>query len=63
MSSLMQYMIQQTHEFNERVDGVDESIRDLTDKLAVIEYNILRELRSIRKELEELYEEEGYENL
>ena len=63
MSILMQYLIQQTHEFNERVDTVEESVTDLLDKLAVTEYNIIRELRIVRKELKELYEEEGYEDL
>ena len=63
MSSLMQYLLQQTNEFNERVDDIEESISDLTDKLAVFEYNILRELRIVRKELTELYEEEDYENV
>ena len=63
MSNLMQYLIQQTHEFNERVDTVEESVTDLLDKLAVTEYNIIRELRIVRKELKELYEEEGYEDL
>ena len=63
MSNLMQYLIQQTHEFNERVDTVEESVTDLLDKLAVTEYNIIRQLRIVRKELKELYEEEGYEDL
>ena len=63
MSNLIQYLIQQTHEFNERVDTVEESVTDLLDKLAVTEYNIIRELRIVRKELKELYEEEGYEDL
>ena len=63
MSSLMQYLIQQTQEFQERVAEVNGVLSDLQDKIAVTEYNILRELRSIRQELSELYiEEDDNEN-
>ncbi len=63
MSSLMQYLIQQTQDFHNRVDEVNEVISDLQDKIAVTEYNILRELRYIRQELSELYiEEEDNDN-
>jgi len=58
MSSLMQYLIQQSHEFHERVDELDETIGELTDKIAVIEYNILKELRLVRQEIDALYEED-----
>ena len=58
MSSLMQYLMQQTAEFHQRVDGVEESLTELTDKIAVFEYNILRDLRRVRQELSELYVEE-----
>ena len=58
MSGLMQYLIQQTAEFHTRIDGVEESLIDLTDKIAVLEYNILRDLRRVRQELSELYVEE-----
>ena len=58
MSSLMQYLMQQTAEFHTRIDGVEESLIDLTDKIAVLEYNILRDLRRVRQELSELYVEE-----
>ena len=63
MSTLMQYLMQQTKEFHERVDGVEESLSKLTDKIAVLEYNILRDLRLLRKDVSELYvEEEEYED-
>jgi len=58
MSSLMQYLIQQSHEFHERVDELDETIDKLSDKIAVIEYNILKELRLVRQEIDALYEED-----
>ena len=59
----MQYLIQQTQEFQERVAEVNGVLSDLQDKIAVTEYNILRELRSIRQELSELYiEEDDNEN-
>ena len=58
MSSLMQYMMQQTQEFHQRVDGVQESIVELKDKIAVLEYNIVKELRLFRQELDSLYIEE-----
>lgn len=58
MSSLMQYLMQQTAEFHSRVDGVEESLIELTDKIAVLEYNILKDLRIVRQELSELYIEE-----
>jgi len=58
MSSLMQYMMQQTQEFHQRVDGVQESIVELKDKIAVLEYNIVKELRLFRQELDRLYIEE-----
>jgi len=61
MSSLMQYLIQQSHEFHERVDELDETIGELTDKIAVIEYNILKELRLVRQEIDALYEEDTNE--
>ena len=54
----MQYLMQQTAEFHQRVDGVEESLTELTDKIAVFEYNILRDLRRVRQELSELYVEE-----
>lgn len=63
MSTLMQYLMQQTKEFHERVDSTEEYLSDLQDKIAVLEYNILRELQSIRKEIRELYEEEDYEDV
>lgn len=63
MSSLMQYLIQQTKEFHDRVDEVEDSVEDLTDKIAVLEYNILKELRILRSEIQELYEEEDYEDV
>jgi predicted ABC-class ATPase len=50
--------MQQTAEFHQRVDGVEESLTELTDKIAVFEYNILRDLRRVRQELSELYVEE-----
>ena len=58
MSSLMQYMMQQTQEFHQRVDGVQESIVELKDKIAVLEYNIVKELRLLRQEIDSLYIEE-----
>ena len=58
----MQYLIQQTQEFHNRVDGVEKHLVDLQDKIAVSEYNIVRELRSIRRELSELYIEEEEDN-
>ena len=58
MSSLMQYLIQQSHEFHERVDELDETIDKLSDKIAVLEYNILKELRLARQEIDALYEED-----
>ena len=58
MSSLMQYLMQQTAEFHTRIDGVEESLTELTDKIAVLEYNILKDLRIVRQELSELYIEE-----
>ena len=36
------YMVQQTHQFNERADGIQQSIQELTDRLRLIEYNIER---------------------
>jgi peptidoglycan hydrolase CwlO-like protein len=54
--------MQQTKEFHERVDTTEETLVDLQDKIAVLEYNILRELRTIRKEIRDLYEEEDYED-
>jgi len=62
MSTLMQYLIQQTKEFQDRVDGVEGYLDNLQDKMAVTEYNILRELRAIRTELNELYVEEEDDN-
>jgi peptidoglycan hydrolase CwlO-like protein len=58
MSSLMQYLMQQTQEFNQRVDEVQESVTNLEDKIAVLEYNIVKELRLLRQELDRLYIEE-----
>ena len=50
--------MQQTAEFHTRVDGVEESLTELTDRIAVLEYNILRDLRIVLQELSELYVEE-----
>ena len=36
------YMVQQTHQFNERADGIQQSIQELNDRLHLIEYNIER---------------------
>ena len=58
MSSLMQYLMQQTQEFNQRVDEVQESVTNLEDKIAVLEYNIVKELRLLRQEIDKLYIEE-----
>ena len=58
MSNLMQYLMQQTQEFNQRVDEVQESMTNLEDKIAVLEYNIVKELRLLRQELDRLYIEE-----
>ena len=40
--NISEYLIQQSVEFNKRIDGVEEIGRKLLDKLDVLEYNIER---------------------
>ena len=40
--NISEYLIQQSVEFNKRIDGVEEIAHKLLDKLDVLEYNIER---------------------
>lgn len=44
---ISEYLIQQSREFNERVDGIEEIALELKAKLDNLEYNISRVLRIV----------------
>jgi len=63
MSNLMQYLIQQSKEFHDRVDGAEERIEELQDDIAVLEYNVLKILKNIQADIRSEYKENGDEDI
>ena len=63
MSSLMQYLIQQSKEFHDRVDGTEETLEAMRDEIAVLEYNVLKILKSIQEDIHISYKENDNEDI
>jgi len=40
--NVTEYMVQQANEFNNRVDEIQELLKQMTDRLRILEYNIER---------------------
>ena len=47
----MQYLIQQSKEFHDRVDGTEETLEVMRDEIAVFEYNVLKILKTIQEDI------------
>ena len=63
MSNLMQYLIQQSKEFHDRVDGTEETLEAMRDEIAVLEYNVLKILKNIQADIRTGYKENGNEDI
>ena len=63
MSNLMQYLIQQSKEFHDRVDGTEETLEDMRDEIAVLEYNVLKILKNIQEDIRSEYKEKDNEDV
>ena len=63
MSNLMQYLIQQSKEFHDRVDGTEETLEAMRDEIAVLEYNVLKILKNIQEDIRSEYKEKDNEDL
>ena len=63
MSNLMQYLIQQSKEFHDRVDGTEETLEAMRDEIAVLEYNVLKILKNIQEDIRSEYKENGDEDI
>ena len=60
---ISEYLIQQSQEFNNRIDGIEELARQIADKLTALEYNIKRiedKLDAVHIEPQEGFEYEQY---
>ena len=63
MSNLMQYLIQQSKEFHDRVNGTEEKLQELQDEIAVFEYRVLKILKSIQTDIHIEYKEKDNEDV
>ena len=63
MSNLMQYLIQQSKEFHDRVDGTEETLETMRDEIAVLEYNVLKILKGIQEDIRTGYKENDNEDI
>ena len=63
MSNLMQYLIQQSKEFHDRVDGTEETLEAMRDEIAVLEYNVLKILKNIQEDIRSEYKEKDNEDV
>ena len=59
----MQYLIQQSKEFHDRVDGTEQALETMRDEIAVLEYNILKILKSIQEDIRIGYKEKDNEDV
>ena len=63
MSNLMQYLIQQSKEFHDRVDGTEQTLEVMRDEIAVLEYNVLKILKNIQEDMYTMYKEKDNEDI
>ena len=63
MSNLMQYLIQQSKEFHDRVDGTEQTLEVMRDEIAVLEYNVLKILKNIQEDMHTMYKEKDNEDI
>ena len=63
MSNLIQYLIQQSKEIHDRVDGTEETLEAMRDEIAVLEYNVLKILKNIQEDIRSEYKENGDEDI
>ena len=59
----MQYLIQQSKEFHDRVDGTEQTLEVMRDEIAVLEYNVLKILKNIQEDMHTMYKEKDNEDI